>query len=219
MSAGVQTTATKVWDLSRYDHVLDERHPVIVDLPCNGGGVSGKQARQGAMADVLTDLYAMRDVATMDVGSDLKLVCVMELVGNGIERYQSKQPCLPRLRIGIGVPSLAGSSIVVALLPAAKADKSRKARTGTDASTARMGDRLPQVLARPWEPAADAKRCRSARRSRRHRNTPAAESVSDQAEKLGRRQYYFLVQSPLPYRPHDVIFGRFDLSRDCTSKI
>jgi hypothetical protein len=194
MSAGAQTTATKVWDVSRYDPVLDERYPVIVDLP-SSGGVNGKQARQRAMVDVLSDLYAMRDVATMDVGSDLKLACVMELVVNAIERYQSKQLYLSRLRIGIGVPSLAGSSIV-ALLPAAKADKSQKAGIGANASTARMGGRLPQVLARPWEPAADTKRCRSARRSRRDRNTPAAESVSDQAEKLERRRYYFFGLKP-----------------------
>jgi hypothetical protein len=65
MSAGVQTTATKVWDVSRYDHVLDERYPVIVDLPSNGGGVNGKQAGQAAMADVLSDLplpYRPHDV-------------------------------------------------------------------------------------------------------------------------------------------------------------
>jgi hypothetical protein len=69
---------------------LDERYPLIVDLASNGGAVNGKQAEQSAMADVLSDLYAMRDVTTMDVGSDLKLACVMELVGKAIERYQTK---------------------------------------------------------------------------------------------------------------------------------
>jgi hypothetical protein len=70
---------------------LDERYPVI-DLASNGGGrgVDGNRSGQSTMADVLSDLYAMRDVTGMDVGSDLKLACVMELVGNAIERYQSK---------------------------------------------------------------------------------------------------------------------------------
>jgi len=70
---------------------LDERYPVI-DLASNdcGRGVSRTRTGQSTMADVLSDLYAMRDVTGMDVGSDLKLACVMELVGNAIERYQSK---------------------------------------------------------------------------------------------------------------------------------
>jgi hypothetical protein len=41
------------------------------------------------MAAVMADLYAMRDATAMDVGSDLKLACVMELVGKAIKRYQS----------------------------------------------------------------------------------------------------------------------------------
>jgi hypothetical protein len=70
---------------------LDERYPVI-DLATYGGerGVRRTRARQTAMADVMTDLYAMRDVTAMDVASDLKLACVMELVRKAIKRYQFK---------------------------------------------------------------------------------------------------------------------------------
>lgn len=70
---------------------LDERYPVI-DLATygRGRGVSRTRAGQYTIADVISDLYAMRDATTMDVGSDLKLACVTELVGKAIKRYQSK---------------------------------------------------------------------------------------------------------------------------------
>jgi hypothetical protein len=70
---------------------LDERYPVI-DLASYGGGrdVSRTRVGQHTMADLMTDLYAMRDVTAMHVASDLKLACVMELVGKAIKRYQSK---------------------------------------------------------------------------------------------------------------------------------
>jgi hypothetical protein len=69
---------------------LDERYPVI-DLAAYGGGrgVSRTRAGQYTMADVMGDLYAMRDATAMDVGSDLKLARVMELVDKAIKRYQS----------------------------------------------------------------------------------------------------------------------------------
>jgi hypothetical protein len=47
-------------------------------------------AGQYTMTDVVSDLYAMRDATGMNVGSDLKLAYVMELVGKAIKRYQSK---------------------------------------------------------------------------------------------------------------------------------
>jgi len=70
---------------------LDERYPVI-DLATYGGGwgVSRTRAGQYTMADVVSDLHAMRDATAMDVDSDLKLACVMELVGKAIKRYQAK---------------------------------------------------------------------------------------------------------------------------------
>jgi hypothetical protein len=66
------------------------RYPVI-DLTAYGGGrgVSRGRAGQYTMADVMRDLYSMRDAIAMDVGSDLKLACVMELLGKAIKRYQS----------------------------------------------------------------------------------------------------------------------------------
>jgi hypothetical protein len=69
---------------------LDERYPVI-DLTTYGGErrVRRTRAAQYAMADVISDLYAMRDATGMNVGSDLKLAYVMELVGRAIKRYQS----------------------------------------------------------------------------------------------------------------------------------
>ena len=69
---------------------LDERYPMI-DLAACGDGrrVSRTRAGQYIMADVLGDLYAMRDATAMDVGSDLKLACVMELIGKAIKRCQS----------------------------------------------------------------------------------------------------------------------------------
>jgi len=42
------------------------------------------------MADVIRDLYAMRDATRMNVSSDLKLAYVAELIGKAIKRYQSK---------------------------------------------------------------------------------------------------------------------------------
>src|ERR1019366_566708 len=68
---------------------LDERYPVI-DLAAYDGGrrVSRTRAGRYTMAAVMADLYAMRDATAMDVGSDLKLACVMELVGKAIKRYQ-----------------------------------------------------------------------------------------------------------------------------------
>jgi hypothetical protein len=69
---------------------LDERYPVIDLATYDGGrGVSRTRAGRYTMADVMADLYAMRDATAMDVGSDLKLACVMELVGKAIKRYQS----------------------------------------------------------------------------------------------------------------------------------
>jgi len=70
---------------------LDERYPVI-DLATYGGdrGVRRTRAGQYTMADVISDLNAMRDATGMNVGSDLKLAYVMELVGKAIKRYQSK---------------------------------------------------------------------------------------------------------------------------------
>jgi hypothetical protein len=70
---------------------LDERYPVI-DLTTYGGGrgVSRTRAEQYTMADVMGDLCAMRDATAMEVGSDLKLACVMELVQKAIKRCQSK---------------------------------------------------------------------------------------------------------------------------------
>jgi hypothetical protein len=69
---------------------LDERYPVI-DLATYGGdgGVRRTRAAQHAMADVISDLYAMRDATGMNVGSDLKLAYVMELVGRAIKRYHA----------------------------------------------------------------------------------------------------------------------------------
>jgi hypothetical protein len=69
---------------------LDERYPVI-DLATYGGdrGVRQTRAGQYTLADVISDLYAMRDATGMNVGSDLKLAYVMELVGRAIKRYQS----------------------------------------------------------------------------------------------------------------------------------
>jgi hypothetical protein len=68
---------------------LDERYPVI-DLATYGGDRPGRRTRAAqSMADVISDLYAMRDVTGMNVGSDLKLAYVMELVGKAINRYQS----------------------------------------------------------------------------------------------------------------------------------
>jgi len=70
---------------------LDERYPMI-DLATYGGGrrVRRTRAVQYTMTDVIRDLYAMRDAAGMNVGSDLKLAYVMELVGKAIKRYQSQ---------------------------------------------------------------------------------------------------------------------------------
>jgi hypothetical protein len=70
---------------------LDERYPVI-DLATYGidRGVRRPGAGQYTMTDVVSDLYAMRDATGMNVGSDLKLAYVMELVGKAIKRYQSK---------------------------------------------------------------------------------------------------------------------------------
>jgi len=69
---------------------LDERYPVI-DLAAYGGDrrVRRTRAVQYTMADVMRDLYAMRAAARMNVGSDLKLAYVMELVAKAIKRYQS----------------------------------------------------------------------------------------------------------------------------------
>jgi hypothetical protein len=70
---------------------LDERYPVIDLASYNGGvGVGRKRVAQYTIADVMSDLYAMRDAAGMDVGSDLRLACVMQLVGKAIKRYQPK---------------------------------------------------------------------------------------------------------------------------------
>jgi hypothetical protein len=94
MLGGAQTTATEVWDataaMSTY---LDERYPVI-DLALatyNGAvGVGRNRIAPYTMTDVMSDLYAMRDAAGMDVGTDLRLACVMQLVGKAIKRYQPK---------------------------------------------------------------------------------------------------------------------------------
>jgi hypothetical protein len=69
---------------------LDERYPVI-DLATYGGYRRARRtgAAQYTMADVISDLDAMRDAAGMNAGSDLKLAYVMELVGKAIKRYQS----------------------------------------------------------------------------------------------------------------------------------
>jgi hypothetical protein len=69
---------------------LDERYPVI-DLATYGGDRRMRRSRadQYTMADVVSDLNAMRDTTGMNVGSDLKLAYVMELVGKAIKRYQS----------------------------------------------------------------------------------------------------------------------------------
>jgi hypothetical protein len=69
---------------------LDERYPVI-DLATYGGDRRWRRTSAGqyAMADVISDLYAMRDATGMNVGSDLKLAYVMELVSKAINRYQS----------------------------------------------------------------------------------------------------------------------------------
>jgi hypothetical protein len=70
---------------------LDERYPVL-DLATYGGGrgVRRTHAGQYTMEHVISDLYAMRDATGMNVGSDLKLAYVMELVGKAIKRYQTK---------------------------------------------------------------------------------------------------------------------------------
>jgi hypothetical protein len=70
---------------------LDERYPVI-DLATYGGDRGVRRTRGGpyTMADVISDLHAMREATGMNVGSDLKLAYVMELVGKAIKRYQSK---------------------------------------------------------------------------------------------------------------------------------
>jgi hypothetical protein len=91
MLGGVQTTAAEVWERCVMSTYLDERYPVI-DLATYGGdrGVHRTRAGQYAMTEVVSDLYAMRDATGMNVGSDLKLAYVMELVGKAIKRYQSK---------------------------------------------------------------------------------------------------------------------------------
>jgi hypothetical protein len=91
MLGGVQTTATEVWDGIAGMSYLDERYPVIDLVTYNGAvGVGRNRVAQHTMADVINDLYAMRDAARMDVGSDLRLACVMQLVGKAIKRYQPK---------------------------------------------------------------------------------------------------------------------------------
>jgi hypothetical protein len=70
---------------------LDERYPVTDLATCGGErGVRRTRAAQYSMADVIRDLYAMRDATRMNVSSDLKLAYVAELIGKAIKRYQSK---------------------------------------------------------------------------------------------------------------------------------
>jgi hypothetical protein len=70
---------------------LDERYPVIDLATYNGAmGVGRNRVAQYTMADVMSDLYAMRDAAGMDVGSDLRLACLTQLVGKAIKRYHPK---------------------------------------------------------------------------------------------------------------------------------
>ena len=53
-------------------------------------GAGRNRVAQYTMADIMGYLYAMRDAARMDVSSDLRLACVMQLVDKAIKRYQPK---------------------------------------------------------------------------------------------------------------------------------
>jgi hypothetical protein len=92
MFGSAQTTATEVWKgAGAMSTCPDDRYPVIDLATYNGAmGVGRNRVAQYTMADIMGYLYAMRDAARMDVSSDLRLACVMQLVDKAIKRYQPK---------------------------------------------------------------------------------------------------------------------------------